>query len=697
MLIKPLLLLYTLTAVAALQKTVQKADQKADQKTVPKTASSQETNSKPHIVVILADDYGWGNFGAHTNNLTSDAAQHQKEVHTPNLDKLISNGILLDRHYAYKICSPSRSSFQSGRLAVHVNTQNVSPITFNLTDPVSGYAGVPRNMTGIAQKMKLAGYTTAMTGKWDAGMATPQHTPQGRGFDDWLGYYSHANNYWTKKVDFGSTGEIDVCLGSFTDFSQTNSTYRGGVLDDIALSSTCNISTAPDPDCYEEHQFKINMLRVIDGHDPSHPLFYFHSFHLLHTPLEIPLAYLDKVDALIAPLKFDDVGRRKYAAMTYYMDETIGVLLDKLVEKGMWNNTLVVFVTDNGGAIYKPASANNWPLKGGKYSDWEGGVRTNGAIGGGYVPENVRGSVYGGVVSIADWYGMFCEIVGVDRTDEVSALANQWLAKQGNLPMLSPVNTEVTGLWQALTSGKNENLRPVLHLSANAVLRYPYKLITGKQVYSMHQGELYPNCSTGSVKPWFVDTKFLGASLDTGNNPTINENILYEECGEGMLFNVDDDPTEMNNLASQPEHANTLQDMQMLLVELNTLSFNPLRGEMRSAIPCDQGFMNGGFMGPFLYADGYYTGPFRPVPALRPNVTKFLMHQLAKPLIAEPLIKTAQKDFPAFEGTVQPTLDKCPPNFNATASASADSFGSFDAMTILVGTPVIEFSLLLNC
>ena len=118
---------------------------------------------KPNIMLILADDFGWGNLGYHRRG--EDASeQAKKEAHTPNLDGLIDEGIYLSRHYAYKICSPSRSSLQSGRLAVHVNTENTAPSVYNSSDPVSGYAGIPRNMTGIAEKMKEGGYATAMVG-----------------------------------------------------------------------------------------------------------------------------------------------------------------------------------------------------------------------------------------------------------------------------------------------------------------------------------------------------------------------------------------------------------------------------------------------------------------------------------------------------------------------------------------------------
>ena len=97
--------------------------------------------ASPHIILILADDYGHGNIGY--NRLPTDPAR--SEVHTPNIDALATKeGIILHNHYAYKFCSPSRSSLQSGRLPVHVNTENIGVTFSNPNDPVSGFAGIPR-------------------------------------------------------------------------------------------------------------------------------------------------------------------------------------------------------------------------------------------------------------------------------------------------------------------------------------------------------------------------------------------------------------------------------------------------------------------------------------------------------------------------------------------------------------------------
>ena len=236
------------------------------------------------------------------------------------------------------------------------------------------------------------------------------HTPHGRGYEDWMGYYQHANDYWTKGMgpitSPRATGEVDVCANKFTDFSRENETHRGGIEDAAALESTCRTSTEPDPPCYVEHIFREQTLRMIHRHNVSEAMFHMHAFHLLHTPLEVPLAYLDKIDAVVKAKggkPFDDKTRRLYHAMVLYLDDAVSMMVAALKDKGMWEDTLVVFSSDNGGPLYIPSGANNHPLKGGKFSDFEGGIRTNAFLSGGYLPPGIRGTRHNGIVSIADW------------------------------------------------------------------------------------------------------------------------------------------------------------------------------------------------------------------------------------------------------------------------------------------------------
>ena len=113
-----------------------------------------------------------------------------------------------------QICAPSRSALQSGRLPVHVNSLNVGPASVNPKDPVSGFQGMPRNMTGLGAAMRRAGgYATHFVGKWDLGMATPEHTPLGRGYDDALFYFHHAAGYYSSGVELEATGEVRGARG----------------------------------------------------------------------------------------------------------------------------------------------------------------------------------------------------------------------------------------------------------------------------------------------------------------------------------------------------------------------------------------------------------------------------------------------------------------------------------------------------
>ena len=164
-------------------------------------------------MLLVADDLGWANVGWH--RLTPEDPG-QSEVHTPNMDQLVREGIELDQVYAYKFCATSRSALQSGRLPTHVELSNEHMGLYNPLDPVSGFGGIPRNMTGIAQVLKAAGYATHHVGKWHAGFATPDHIPIGRGYDSSLGYLNAGNDYWTER-DFTWMGDPTGGVSPFVD------------------------------------------------------------------------------------------------------------------------------------------------------------------------------------------------------------------------------------------------------------------------------------------------------------------------------------------------------------------------------------------------------------------------------------------------------------------------------------------------
>jgi arylsulfatase I/J len=451
-------------------------------------------------------------------------------------------------------------------------------------------------------------------------MATPQHTPWGRGYDTWLGYFQHANDYWTKGGNIAATGEIDNCLNSFLDFFETNAVYRGGVVRPNFLSDDCENSTDPDPPCYEEHIFKTRAKELIRLHDESVPMFMFYSFHLIHSPLQVPLSYQKRIKDMVllsGGESFSSQNRMLYAAMVLYLDDVVGELTEEFKRKNMWDNTLIVFTSDNGGPIYEPGSGNNHPLKGGKYSDWEGGVRTNAFLSGGYIPERLRNTKHEHIISIADWYATLCVMAGGSvsfcTSDAKADKANAWIQQTNNgLPLLPAIDS--VPQWASILS-HSQARSGIFHLSENAVIDWPFKLVVGIQNYSAWTGELYPNCSTiwnlsQGMGPQFVDFKVFGVP-QADSNPAVNKQTFWQEdCSSGCLYNIWEDSTEQVNLAS--ENPVKVRFLKRRLVELNKQNFLPYRGD-GSFKACERSLANGHYYGPFVHAEGFYTEPFVPV------------------------------------------------------------------------------------
>jgi arylsulfatase A-like enzyme len=108
---------------------------------------------QPHLLFVFFDDYGWNNVGYHSNQFSNESV-------TPTFDGLVSSGVELDRHHVFQYCSPSRSAFHTGRNPIHVNVLNSFLDQHNPADPVSGFQGIPRNMSTLPSKLKTAGYAT---------------------------------------------------------------------------------------------------------------------------------------------------------------------------------------------------------------------------------------------------------------------------------------------------------------------------------------------------------------------------------------------------------------------------------------------------------------------------------------------------------------------------------------------------------
>lgn len=335
------------------------------------TIASPSVKNPPHIIFMLVDDLGW-----------NDVGWHDKQIHTPKLDLLVRTSIRLTNYYVYRFCSPSRSTFQTGRYPWHIGQQT----RMNL-NPTPGIAcGINLNYTFMPGVLKKAGYTTWALGKWHLGYLTNKYTPTYRGFDHYLGYYSGAEEHFTHTK--GGEG--------YTAFDLANNTEN--------VVQPCRGSVGPNG-TYSSYLYGNETLRLLHAHDPNKPLYIYLAWNNVHAPCEAPSNYV------AANMHIQNNGRRNFASMMSALDDQLTAVVDTLKNKGMWDNTVLIFTTDNGGNL--GGNGNNYPLRGGKYTFWQGGVRGVSFVSSPLLPMSFQGKTWSGAAHAADWYTTIAALAGV--------------------------------------------------------------------------------------------------------------------------------------------------------------------------------------------------------------------------------------------------------------------------------------------
>ncbi len=292
-------------------------------------AAHAQAARKPHILYIIADDLGFADVGFRS-----------PEIATPTIDQLAREGAELQQFYVQPMCTPTRAALMTGRYPMRYGLQSFVIL------PEQSY-GIPLDEKLLPQILKEAGYSTAIIGKWHLGHADRKLWPKQRGFDYQYGALIGEIDYNTHKVH------------GVTDWYRNNR----------KLDEPGYVTTLLGKDA----------VRHIRQHDPAKPLFMYLAFTAPHTPFQAPKAYVDRFASIADP------NRRTYAAMINAMDEQIGAVLAELSRKGMREDTLVIFHSDNGGVTSATFAgqietkgqlpARNTPLRNGKGSLDEGGTR----------------------------------------------------------------------------------------------------------------------------------------------------------------------------------------------------------------------------------------------------------------------------------------------------------------------------------
>jgi arylsulfatase A-like enzyme len=305
-------------------------------------ASPSAGKRRPHIVVILADDLG-----------NADLGYRGSPIHTPHLDALAAGGVRLEAFYGQPVCTPARAALMTGRYPMRHGLQTL--VIF----PSHTY-GLPTDERTLPEALREAGYRTAMVGKWHLGHADEKYWPQNRGFDHFYGNVMGEVDYFTHE--------------------------RGGVID------WQRNGTFLKEEGYYTDLIGNEAVSLIEGHDPQQPLFLYMASLAPHAPYQAPQEAMETYRDL-----FPDPLHRAYAAMITRLDEQVGRVVAALEAKGMRENTLILFSSDNGGAtsglfatgarseeerkksggvaLGEKPPASNGALRGGKGSLHEGGVR----------------------------------------------------------------------------------------------------------------------------------------------------------------------------------------------------------------------------------------------------------------------------------------------------------------------------------
>ena len=291
----------------------------------PVNVSGINRNGKPNILFILADDLGYGDL----------SCQGGKDIHTPNIDQLFSSGVRFSNFYAScTVCSPTRASLMTGRYPDMVGVPGL--VRGNKTDNW-GYL-LPTAIT-LPDMLKKAGYHTAIIGKWNLGLEKP-NLPNDRGFDFFHGFLSDMmDDYW-------------IHLREGINYMRLN-------------------KTEINPQGHATEIFSDWAIEYINEKtDEKKPFFLYLAYNAPHFPIQPPIEWLEKVKKREGNIT---EKRAKNVALVEHLDYNVGRVIDALKKSGQYENTVILFSSDNGGHL--PSGASNGNLRGGKQDMYEGGIK----------------------------------------------------------------------------------------------------------------------------------------------------------------------------------------------------------------------------------------------------------------------------------------------------------------------------------
>ena len=381
---------------------------------------------QPNLVFIIADDLGWADVEFHGGNTP-----------TPNLNRLLAEGVELTQHYVAPVCSPTRAGFLTGRYWSR----------FGITTPINNQ-GLPFETVTVAKALGDAGYRAALIGKWHLG-SKPEWGPNHFGFQHSYGSLAGGVAPWNhhyKKGPYSTTWHRNEKL----------ITEEGHVTDLLTDEA-------------------VKWIGEKASYEKTKPFFLYVPFTAVHLPIREPDEWMEKV-----PAEIKGEVPRQYSACILHLDAAVGRIVDAIDKAGEKENTLIVFTSDNGGSTSQNndtkypndncpngrLTGNNKPLRGQKASLYEGGIR---------VPTIARwpgklkpGTRFEPPVCVVDWMPTFCALAG--------AKADADLLKWNGV-----------NIWSALT-GKTQLAKRTIHIAGPGGNRWALRDSDWKLILTMQKG-----------------------------------------------------------------------------------------------------------------------------------------------------------------------------------------------------------------
>ena len=443
-------------------------------------SEKKEEPIKPNIIYILADDLGYGELGVYG----------QKIIETPNIDALAKNGMLFTQHYSgAPVCAPARCVLLTGQHTGHAHIRGndewgargkVWDYEAMFNDPfLEGQRPLPDSIITIAEILKMAGYQTGAVGKWGLGAPTTEGVPNKQGFDFFYGYNCQRQAHTYYPMHLWKNEKRDL-------------------LDNKMVAPHSNLLKDADPNNSASYaDFKLNNYAPDNMHrealkfmekNKGQPFFLYYASPIPHLPLQAPQRWVDyyrnKLDEEKSytgksyfPCQYP---RATYAGMISYLDEQVGDLINKLKKMGVYENTLVIFSSDNGptytgGAdteFFESADPFITAKERGKGWVYEGGIRVPMIAA---WPEKIKaGSQTEHISCFYDVMPTICDLIGEPipvSTDGISFLPTLLGQKQNEheylyweFPAYTGQQALRFGKWKAIRKGlKNGNLHIELY------------------------------------------------------------------------------------------------------------------------------------------------------------------------------------------------------------------------------------------